>query len=91
MYWLLSTSVRKIANFAFSPNLCTWHMKLDKGKSMDVLLTILEKQPQADEKNRRLLGERALKSHTQDDLRAPTGISAQCKGIVIHLDHPMYC
>jgi hypothetical protein len=54
LYLLLSTSVRKIANFAYSPNLFTWHMKLDKGKSLDVLLTILEKQPQADEKNSRL-------------------------------------
>jgi hypothetical protein len=36
-------------------------------------------------------GECALKSHTQDDLRAPIGFSAQCKGIVIYLDHLMYC
>jgi hypothetical protein len=40
----------KIANFAFSSYLFTWHVKLDKGKSRDVLLALPEKQPQAEEK-----------------------------------------
>jgi len=59
LYWLLGTSVRKIANFAFSSSLFAWHVKLDRGKSKDVLLALPEKKPQAYEKNRRLLGERA--------------------------------
>jgi hypothetical protein len=37
----------KIANFAFSSYLFTWHVKLEKGRSRDVLLALPEKQPQA--------------------------------------------
>ncbi len=60
LYWLLGTSVRKIANFAFSSYLFTWHVKLDRGKSRDVLLVLPEKQPQAYEKNRCLRGRMRL-------------------------------
>ncbi len=50
LYWLLGISIRKIANFSFSP--FAWHVKLDRGESKDVLLSLPEKQPQAYEKNR---------------------------------------
>jgi hypothetical protein len=43
----LAHPFEKIANFAFSSSLFTWHVKLDKGKSRDVLLALPEKQPQA--------------------------------------------
>ena len=59
VYWLLGTSVRKIANFAFSSSLFAWHVKLERGKSKDFLLALPEQKPQAYKKNRRLLGERA--------------------------------
>jgi hypothetical protein len=41
------------------PYLFAWHVKLDRRKSKDVLLALPEKQPQAYEKIRRLLGEHA--------------------------------
>jgi hypothetical protein len=59
LYWLLGTSVRNNANFACSSSQFAWHVKLERGKSKDVLLALPEKQPQADEKNRCLLAERA--------------------------------
>jgi hypothetical protein len=59
LYWLLGTSVRNMANFAFSSYLFAWHVKLKRVKSKDVLLALPEKQPQTYEKHRRLLGERA--------------------------------
>ena len=46
LYWLPGTSVRKIANFAFSSSLFTWHVKLERGKSRDVLLAISKKKSQ---------------------------------------------
>jgi len=35
LYWLLGTSVRKIANFTFSPSLFACHVKLERGKSRE--------------------------------------------------------
>ena len=43
LYWLLGTSVRKIANFTFSPSLFACHVKLERGKSKDVLLALPNK------------------------------------------------
>jgi len=43
LYWLLGTSVRKIANFAFSSSLFALHEKLERGKSKDFLLALSEK------------------------------------------------
>jgi hypothetical protein len=56
LYRLLDTPVRKIANFAFTSNLFAWHVKLDRGKSKDVLLAIPEKKPQAYEKDTTKMG-----------------------------------
>ncbi len=55
LYWLLDTSVRKIAIFAFSSSLAAWHVKLERGQCKDILLALPQKKPQAYEKNKRLL------------------------------------
>jgi len=87
LYWLLGTSVRKIAIFVFFSSLFAWRVKLERGKSKDVLLALLEKKPQAYEKNRQL--ENALREDMPKmGQRASTGIFAQSRVIVIHLDHP---
>jgi hypothetical protein len=47
LYWLLGTSVRKIANFTFSSSLFACQVKPERGKSKDVLLAIPDKKSQA--------------------------------------------
>jgi hypothetical protein len=81
----------KIAIFAFFSTLFAWCMKLERGKSKDVLLALPEKKPQAYEKNRPLLGDALRKDPPKMGERASTGIFAQSSVIVTHLDHPLYC
>jgi hypothetical protein len=38
LYWLLGTSVRKIAIFVFSFSLFAWRVKPERGKNKDVVL-----------------------------------------------------
>jgi hypothetical protein len=67
-------------------------VKLDRGKCRDVLLALPEKQPQAYEKKQVLARENALrKDMPKMGERASTGIFAQSRVIVIHLDHPLSC
>jgi hypothetical protein len=89
LYWPLGTSVRKIANFAFSSSLFAWHLKLDRGKSKDVLLAI----PDKNLKHTRKIGacfENALRKDVPKmGARASTGIFAQNSFIGICPYHPL--
>lgn len=76
LYWLLGTSIRKIANFAFSSSLFACQVKLERGKSKDVLLAL----PDKNLKHTRKIGacfENALrKDAPKMGERASTGIFA---------------
>jgi hypothetical protein len=89
LYWLLGTSVRKIANFTFSPSLFACHVKLERGKSKDVLLALPEKNL----KHTRKIGacfEIALRKDVpKRGERASTGIFAPNSFIGIYPDHPL--
>jgi hypothetical protein len=89
LYWLLGTSVRKIANFTFSPSLFACHVKLERGKSKDVLLAL----PNKNLKHTRKIGacfEIALRKDVpKRGERASTGIFAPNSFIGIYPDHPL--
>jgi hypothetical protein len=90
LYWLLGTSVHKIANFAFSSSLFACQVKLEREKSKDVLLAI----PDKNLKHTRKIGacfENALRKDVPKmGERASIGIFAHNSVIGICPDHPLF-